>query len=95
MFMSWLRFFFFFMKFVIEIKTGDFSLFLHICENKSADQLRGNRAAVQRLCFRYIDSTIPLHPKSEIYRDTDRHRRCLGVAFMISRVNTMVTWLVY
>ena len=37
-----------------------------ICENKNADQLRGNRGADQRLCFRYIDSTIPLLPKSEI-----------------------------
>ena len=36
-----------------------------ICENKDADQLRGNREADQRLCFRYIDSTIPLLPKSE------------------------------
>ena len=27
-----------------------------ICENKDADQLRGNRDADQRLCFRYIDS---------------------------------------
>ena len=31
-----------------------------ICENKDADQLRGNREADQRLWFRYIDSTIPL-----------------------------------
>ena len=31
-----------------------------ICENKDADQLRGNREADQRLCFRYID------PKYEI-----------------------------
>ena len=31
-----------------------------ICENKDADQLPGNREADQRLCFRYIDSTIPL-----------------------------------
>ena len=31
-----------------------------ICENKDADQLRGNREADQRLCFRYIDSAIPL-----------------------------------
>ena len=31
-----------------------------ICENKGADQLRGNREADQRLCFRYTDSTIPL-----------------------------------
>ena len=33
-----------------------------ICENKDADQLRGNHAAAQRLCFRYMDSTIPLLP---------------------------------
>ena len=31
-----------------------------ICENKDADQLCGNRTTDQRLCFRYIDSTIPL-----------------------------------
>ena len=37
-----------------------------ICENKDADQLRDNREADQRLCFRYIDSTIPRLPKSEI-----------------------------
>ena len=38
----------------------------YICENKDADQLRGNREADQRLCFRYTDSTIPILPKSEI-----------------------------
>ena len=37
-----------------------------VCENKDADQLRGNREADQRLCFRYTDSTIPLLYKSEI-----------------------------
>ena len=37
-----------------------------ICENKNADQLRGDREADQRLCFRYTDSTIPLLPKPEI-----------------------------
>ena len=37
-----------------------------ICENKGADQLRGNREADQRLCFRYTDSTISLLSKSEI-----------------------------
>ena len=37
-----------------------------ICENKDADQLRGNREADQRLCFRFIDSTIPLLPNCEI-----------------------------
>ena len=35
--------------------------FLHICENKDADQLCGDR-----FCFHYIDITIPLLPKSEI-----------------------------
>ena len=38
----------------------------YICENKDADQLRGNREADQRLCFRHIDSTTPLLSKSEI-----------------------------
>ena len=33
----------------------------NICmgENKDADQLRGNREADQRLCYRYTDSTFP------------------------------------
>ena len=31
-----------------------------ICENKYADQLRGNREADQGIFFRYTDSTIPL-----------------------------------
>ena len=37
-----------------------------MCENKGADQLRGNREADQHLCFRNIDSTIPLLPICEI-----------------------------
>ena len=37
-----------------------------ICENKDADQLRGNREADQRLCFRDTDRTIPLLPKYKI-----------------------------
>ena len=40
--------------------------FFCICENKDADQLRGNRKADQPPCFRYIDSTITLLSKSEI-----------------------------
>ena len=36
-----------------------------ICENKVADQLRSSFAADHRLCFRNIDSIIPLLPKSE------------------------------
>ena len=39
-----------------------------ICENKDADQLRGNREADQRLCFRYTDTTIPLLSKSENFK---------------------------
>ena len=52
------------------VKKTDFC----ICENKDADQLRGNREADQRLCFRYLDSTIPLLPN--IF-DFPRKRRCL------------------
>ena len=37
-----------------------------ISENKGADQLRGNREADQRLCFRSTDSTISLLLKYEI-----------------------------
>ena len=37
--------------------------FLHM-GTKGADQLRGNHAADERLCFRYIDSTIPLLPST-------------------------------
>ena len=44
------------------VRKPDFCL----CENKGADQLRGNREADQRLCFRYTDSTLSLLIKSEI-----------------------------
>ena len=37
-----------------------------ICENKDADQLRGNGEADQHLCFHHMDSAIPLLSKSEI-----------------------------
>ena len=37
-----------------------------ICKNKDADKLRGNREADKCLCFRYINSTIPLLPKYQI-----------------------------
>ena len=42
------------------------TVFFCISENKDADQLRGNREADQRLCFRYIASTIPLLPTYKI-----------------------------
>ena len=38
-----------------------------LCENKGADQLRSNCEADQRLCFRYMDSTIPLLSKYKIF----------------------------
>ena len=34
-----------------------------LCENKDADQLRGNREADQRLCFSHMDSAIPFLSK--------------------------------
>ena len=45
-----------------DVRKTDFC----ICKHKAADQLCGNRTTAQRLCFRYMDSTIPLLPKSEI-----------------------------
>ena len=42
-----------------------------ICENKDADQPRGNREADQRLCFRYTDRTIPLLSKSKFQASSD------------------------
>ena len=44
-----------------------------ICKNKDADQLRSNREADQRLCFRYTDSIIPLVPGN---READIKRLC-------------------
>ena len=35
-------------------------------ENKGADQLRSDREADQRLCFRYSDSAVPMLLKSKI-----------------------------
>ena len=55
-----------------------------ICENKDADQLRGNREADQRLCFRYMDSTVPLLPKSEI--------SCLWLSSVAVQPGLCQTW---
>ena len=46
-----------------------------ICENKDADQLRGNRETDQRLCFRYTGSTLPL--LSDV---------CFGNSYKLKRV---------
>ena len=37
------------------------NLLFAFAKNKDADQLQGNRAAAQGLCFRYIEKIIPLH----------------------------------
>ena len=55
----------------LRMQTQELSLCMRkpticICENKDADQLRGNREADQRLCFRYTDSICPLLLISEI-----------------------------
>ena len=39
---------------------------LFICKNKGADQLCSSCKAALRLCFRYMDSTIPLISKYKI-----------------------------
>ena len=39
-----------------------------IYKNRYADQLRGNREADRRLCFRYMDSKIPLLPKYKHFK---------------------------
>ena len=47
-------------------------------ENKDADQLRGNREADQRLCFRYMDSTIPLLLNSQNFKSLASSSGCTG-----------------
>ena len=69
-----------------------------ICENKDADQLRGNREADQRLCFRYTDSAIPPLSKSEIFKSLAIFCGCAAwfvsdqvgnqnVGFLMTRLN--------
>ena len=47
-----------------------------LCENKDADQLRGNRDDDQRLCFHYIDSTIPLLSESDNFKPLAIYCNC-------------------
>ena len=51
---------------------------LHICKNKDTDQLRSDCAADQCLCFRYIDSTIPLLSKSEFSKPLTIFSGCIA-----------------
>ena len=48
-----------------------------ICENKDADQLRGDREADDRLCFHYIDSAIPVLSESQIKASSHLILLCL------------------
>ena len=56
-----------------------------IYENKDADQPRGNREADQRLCFRYIDSTIHLLSKSKAWFVSDQVGN-QNVCFLMTRL---------
>ena len=62
-----------------------------ICENKDADQFRGNREADQRLCFRYTDSTIPLLSKSEMFKALAIFSDC-PVRFILDLVGNPEDW---
>ena len=46
-----------------------------ICQNKGTDQLRSKRAADKHLGFSYIESTIPLLPKSEIPKKKKKKKK--------------------
>ena len=61
-----------------------------ISENKDADQLRGNREADQRLCFRYTDSTLPLllNPKFPV----SSHLLCLYSPVCVEPVRKPHCW---
>ena len=49
-----------------QTRNGEKTNNLRMRKNKDADQLHRNREADQRLCFRYMDSTLPLLLKSDI-----------------------------
>ena len=57
-----------------------------IYENKGAYQLRSNCAADQRLCFRFIDRTIPLIPNSGISASSHASSVIVQTAFESDRV---------
>ena len=69
-----------------------------ICENKGVDQMRGNHASDQRLCFCYIDCTIPLLPNSEIQKTLANSATVqLGLCLTWTEAQKMgflATWLI-
>ena len=70
-----------------------------IGENKGADQLRGNRKADQRLCFRYSDSTIPPLLNSQNFKHLACFCACsarfVSVLFGNHIVGFTTRWLIY
>ena len=55
-----------------------------VCENKDADQLRGNREADQRLCFRYTDSTTPFFSQRGLLIESHHEKTVLHMQAQIS-----------
>ena len=70
-----------------------------LCKNKDADQLHSNCEADQRLCFRYMDSTIPpllKNPKfqdSRFFSATIRAGLCLTWA-ETPKAGFLASWLI-
>ena len=52
--------------------------FFCLCEKNDTDQLRGNRKADQRLCFRYTDSIIPLLLKFRNFKSLALFSNCIA-----------------
>ena len=64
------------------MRTPDFC----ICENKDADQLCGNHASDQRLCFHYIDTCTGLPHYNAIFWV---HGKRLCYKYVIMRLATL------
>ena len=64
-------------------------LALCICENKDADQLRGE--ADQRLCFHYIASTMPVLPKYKKFKPLAIFCDCTA-RFVLDQVRNHEDW---
>ena len=70
-----------------------------IRENRGADQLCGNCTADQRLCFHYIDSTVPQLPKSEVScllpSAVDVQPGLCRAWSETPKIGFLTTWLIY
>ena len=81
--------------YLCEVKTIflNFKIILEILYYYLSGIMRkntGNRAADQRLCFRYIDSTIPLLPKSTVYHGRKALNQTNKQNFLIQHFKTLV-----